>query len=304
MEASAAASAAGSGLSEVRFTRTKTLEYPPRSGTSAGEPPRIGVFVCHCGINIGGIVNVPSVAEYARDLPFVEFSDDNLFTCSQDTQGKIREAIVEHNLNRVVVASCSPRTHEPMFRETLQQAGLNKYLFEMANIRDHNSWVHQLEPAKATSKAKDLVRAAVAKAALLQAMHQTPMSLTKEAIVVGGGVAGMTAALALADQGYPVHLVEKTDHLGGNALNLNTTWRGEDIKSYTARLVDQIKSTELINLYLESSIKTSSGFLGNFETVIATPQGEQTVLHGAVIVSTGGILTSPRSTCMGSTSAC
>ena len=287
MEASAAASAASNGLASVRFTRTKTLEYPPERDIT-GEAPRIGVFVCHCGINIGGIVNVPSVADYARDLPFVEFSDDNLFTCSQDTQGKIRDAIQEHNLNRVVVASCSPRTHEPMFRETLAQAGLNKYLFEMANIRDHNSWVHQQEPEKATRKAKDLVRAAVAKAALLQSMHQTPMSLTKEAVVVGGGVAGMTSALALAEQGYPVHLVEQTDHLGGNALNLNSTWKGEDIKSYTAKLVDQVKSTELIRLYLESSIKTSSGFLGNFETVIATPKGESTVLHGAVIVATGG----------------
>ena len=287
MEASAAASGAASGLAEARYTRTKTLEYPPERDI-ANEAPRIGVFVCHCGINIGGVVDVPSAAEYAATLPFVEFSDDNLFTCSQDTQGKIKDAIIEHNLNRVVVASCSPRTHEPMFRETLQQAGLNKYLFEMANIRDHNSWVHQQEPEKATRKAKDLIRAAVAKAALLEPMHQTPMSLTKEALVIGGGVAGMTSALALAEQGYPVHLVEKGDQLGGNALKLNTTWKGEDIKAFTAVLVKQVENEDLIKVYYNSAVKASSGFLGNFETDIATPDGVEHVLHGAVIVATGG----------------
>ena len=287
MEASAAASGAAQGLAEARFTRTKTLEYPPEREIS-GEVPRIGIFVCHCGINIGGIVDVPAVTEYAKTLPFVELADHNLFTCSQDTQGKIKDAILENNLNRVVVASCSPRTHEPMFRETLAQAGLNKYLFEMANIRDHNSWVHQQEPEKATQKAKDLVRGAVAKAALLSPMHQTPMGVTKEAVVVGGGVAGMTAALALSEQGYPVHLVEKTDVLGGNALKLNRTWKGEDIKTFVADMVARVKENELINLYLNSSLKSGSGFLGNFETVISTPQGDVTVPHGAAVVATGG----------------
>ncbi|MEW5723606.1 MAG: FAD-dependent oxidoreductase [Thermodesulfobacteriota bacterium] len=287
MEASAAASGAASGLAEARFTRTRTLEYPPEREV-AGEVPRIGVFVCHCGINIGGVVNVPSVAEYARSLPFVEHAEDNLFTCSQDTQGKIKEAIAEHNLNRVVVASCSPRTHEPMFRETLQQAGLNKYLFEMANIRDHNSWVHQQEPDKATRKAYDLVRAAVAKAALLEPMHQTPMGLTKEAVVVGGGVAGLTAALSLAEQGFPVHLVEKSDTLGGNALRLNKTWRGEDIKTFVADLVRRVEENRLIKVYKNSTIKGAGGFLGNFETVVKTPQGEVTIAHGAAVVATGG----------------
>lgn len=287
MEASAAASGAASGLADVRFTKTKTIEYPVERDVSS-EAPRVGVFVCHCGINIGGVVDVPDVSEYAAGLPFVEFADNNLFTCSSDTQDKIKEAIIEHNLNRVVVASCSPRTHEPMFRETLQQAGLNKYLFEMANIRDHNSWVHQLEPEKATRKAKDLVRAAVAKAALLEPMHQTPMGLTREAVVVGGGVAGMTAAMALAEQGYPVHLVEKSGALGGNALKLNTTWRGEDIKSFTRDLIDRVDRESLITVYLNSLIKRSSGFLGNFETTIETPQGDVNVMHGAGIVATGG----------------
>ncbi|MEW6262780.1 MAG: FAD-dependent oxidoreductase [Thermodesulfobacteriota bacterium] len=287
MEASAAASGAASGLAEARFTRTKILEYPPERDVAA-EAPRIGVFVCHCGINIGGVVNVPSVAEYAQTLPFVEYAGDNLFTCSQDTQGKIKDLIAEHKLNRVVVASCSPRTHEPMFRETLQQAGLNKYLFEMANIRDHNSWVHMTEPDKATTKARDLVRAAVAKAALLQPMRQTPMGLTKEALVVGGGVAGMSAALALAEQGYPVHLVEKSNVLGGNALKLNSTWKGEDIKSFVAGLAKKVESNRLIKVYKNSRVKSGKGFLGNFETVLSTPQGETTIQHGAAIVATGG----------------
>lgn len=287
MEASAAASGAASGLADARFTRTKTIEYPEERDI-AGEAPRIGVFVCHCGINIGSIVNVPTVADYARSLPFVEFADDNLFTCSQDTQGKIKDAIIEHNLNRVVVASCSPRTHEPMFRETLQQAGLNKYLFEMANIRDHNSWVHQLEPEKATRKARDLVRAAVAKAALLEPMHQTPMGLTKEAVVVGGGVAGMSAAMALAEQGFPVHLIEKSDALGGNAVKLNTTWKGENIKEFTKGLIDNVEASDLISVYKNAKIKSSSGFLGNFETVVQTPESETIISHGAAVVATGG----------------
>ncbi len=287
MEASAAASAAAAELADVRFTRTKTLEYPQERDISQ-ETPRIGVFVCHCGINIGGVVDVPDVSAYAATLPFVEFADNNLFTCSSDTQGKIRDAIVENRLNRVVVASCSPRTHEPMFRETLQQAGLNKYLFEMANIRDHNSWVHQAEPQKATEKAKALVRAAVAKAALLNPIHQQPMSLTKAAVVVGGGVAGMTSALALAEQGYPVHLVEKTDTLGGNALKLYRTWRGEDIRAFTAGLVQRVKDNSLITLHLDAQIKSCSGFLGNFTSRIAGPGGIATVEHGVAIVATGG----------------
>ncbi|MBW2086689.1 MAG: FAD-dependent oxidoreductase, partial [Deltaproteobacteria bacterium] len=287
MEASAAASAATSELSEIRFTQTKTIEYPPEQDVS-GQAPRIGVFVCHCGINIGGVVDVPAVTEYASTLPFVELADHNLFTCSQDTQGKIQQAVVEHNLNRVVVASCSTRTHEPMFRETLAQAGLNKYLFEMANIRDQDSWVHRDDPEKATQKAKDLVRGAVAKVALLEPLHQTELGLTKEAVIVGGGVAGMTAAMAMAEQGFPVHLVEKSDHLGGNALKLNQTWRGEDIKSYTLSLIDKVESSELINIYFNSEITKCDGFLGNFVSEIKTPEKTVSIPHGTVIVSTGG----------------
>ena len=165
VQAGAAAQAASALLSEVRGTLTRTKEYPPERDV-AGQAPRIGVFVCHCGINIGGIVNVPEVKEYARTLPDVAYVDENLYTCSQDTQEKIKKAIDEHHLNRVVVASCSPRTHEPLFQETIREAGLNKYLFEMANIRDQCSWVHMQRPLEATAKAKDLLRMTVAKARL------------------------------------------------------------------------------------------------------------------------------------------
>jgi heterodisulfide reductase subunit A-like polyferredoxin len=292
MEASAAASAATSGLSEARFTRTKTVEYPEEKDVS-GQAPRIGVFVCHCGINIGGVVDVPAVTEYVKTLPFVELADHNLFTCSQDTQGKIFNAIVEHNLNRVVVASCSPRTHEPMFRETLQKAGLNKFLFEMANIRDHDSWVHREDPERATKKAKDLIRGAVAKVALLEPLHQGKLGLTKEALVVGGGVAGMTAALAIAEQGFPVHLIEKSDALGGNALRLNQTWRGEDIQAFTRDLIQKVHASDLITVYFESEVTKCEGFLGNYITDVQTPVERKRIPHGVVVIASGGHALTP-----------
>jgi heterodisulfide reductase subunit A-like polyferredoxin len=217
----------------------------------------------------------------------------NLFTCSQDTQGKIKEAIVEHKLNRVVVASCSPRTHEPMFRETLAQAGINKYLFEMANIRDHNSWVHQKEPGRATKKAKDLVRGAVAKAALLEPMYQTRMGLTREAVVVGGGAAGLNAALSLAQQGFPVHLIEKTGELGGNARKIFP--RGKDVKAYLDNLIKEVEAHENITIHMNTQPKFSGGFLGNFETTLEGPAGETVIRHGATVLCAGGHAHEPHS---------
>jgi heterodisulfide reductase subunit A-like polyferredoxin len=257
----------------------------------AGEEPRVGVFVCNCGINIGGYADVPAVREYARTLPNVVHVEDNLFTCSQDTQEKIREVIKAKDINRVVVASCSPRTHEPMFQETIREAGLNKYLFEMANIRDQNTWVHQTDRKAATEKAKDLVRSAVAKATLLDPLEPTVLSLNKEALVVGGGVAGMVAALTLADQGFPVHLVEKTGELGGNALNLLATWKGEEISTYLKQLVSRVASHERITHYTNTQVIGSTGFVGNFETILQevdNPGHKTTVQHGVTIVATGG----------------
>jgi heterodisulfide reductase subunit A-like polyferredoxin len=285
MEASAAAEAAGKEIAEARGTRVRSRSYPEERDIK-GEVPRIGVFICHCGINIASVVNVDEVFEYARDLPFVELCQNNLFTCSSDTQTKIKEAIIENNLNRVVVASCSPRTHEGMFRETLAQAGLNKYLFEMANIRDQNSWVHQREPVKATQKAKDLVRGAVAKAALLEPMYQTRMGLTREGLVVGGGVAGLNSALSIAQLGFPVHLLERTGELGGNAHKIYS--REKDVRGYVKDLVEKVKAEPLVTVHLKTFPKSSSGFVGNFETVCEGPEGEFTIKHGVTVLAAGG----------------
>ena len=212
-QASGAAADAMIPLSAARGTMTVKKEYPPETDVT-GQEPRIGVFVCNCGINIGGVVNVPKVREYAGTLKNVVHVEENLYTCSQDTQAKIQEAIREHNLNRVVVASCSPRTHEALFRETVRQAGLNKYLFEMANIRDQCSWVHMKQKTEATEKAEDLVRMAIANARMIEPLDEHTVAVTQKALVVGGGIAGMTAALNIADQGYEVFLLEREERLG------------------------------------------------------------------------------------------
>ena len=212
-EASAAACAAGVRLAEARGTRVKARELPTEKDV-ANQPPRIGVFVCNCGINIASVVDVKEVAEYAATLPNVVYIGDNLFTCSQDTQEKIRKVIEENELNRVVVAACSPRTHEPLFQDTIRSIGLNKYLFEMANIRDQDSWVHQQEPAVATAKAKDLVRMAVGRASLLKPLIERPLTINQRGLIIGGGVAGMNAALNLANQGFEAIILEKNPELG------------------------------------------------------------------------------------------
>ena len=215
-------------------TRRGTLikeEDLPLETICAGIGPRTGVFVCHCGINIGGVVDVPEVVEYAKTLPNVVFATDNLFTCSQDTAVKMGEVIKEHNLNRVVVASCSPRTHEGLFQENCEKAGLNRYLFEMANIRDQNSWVHMHEPDEATEKAKDLVRMAVAKAEFLKPLKPGQLTVNHAALIIGGGLAGITAALSLADQGFESYIVEKEAVLGGNYRQLYYTLEGLDTRS-------------------------------------------------------------------------
>ncbi|MCG2774564.1 MAG: FAD-dependent oxidoreductase, partial [Desulfobacterales bacterium] len=287
-EASAAACAAGMALSEARGTDTKTLVVPDELDI-ADQEPRIGVFVCNCGINIAGVVDVPAVVDYTTTLPYVTFVDQNLFTCSQDTQDKIREVIKENNLNRVVVASCSPRTHETLFQETLQACGLNKYLFEMANIRDQNSWVHGNDPEAATKKAKDLVRMAVARAGLLKPLTEKKIPINRRALVIGGGVAGMNAAVALADQGFEVVIVEKEPQLGGLARDLTTTIEGEDIQRYLLELVDKVTNHEKIQVLTESLIVGFSGFKGNFTTEIMVGPGmyERKIDHGVVILATG-----------------
>ena len=266
----------------------------------AGEPPRIGVFVCHCGKNIGGIVNVPAVAEYAKTLPHVVFSEDNLYTCSSDTQVIIREKIEEFNLNRVVVSSCSPRTHEPLFQDTIREAGLNPHLFEMANIRDQCSWVHMHEKEAATAKSKDLVRMAVTKVALTEPLKSISLQVTRKALVVGGGVAGLTAALSIADQGFEVFLVEKTERLGGNALNIDRSLEGHDVASYMRDLIERVEKHKLIKIFTGSHLSRVDGFIGNFKSAIETGTGNgrkkvevTEIEHGVAVVATGGVESKP-----------
>jgi heterodisulfide reductase subunit A-like polyferredoxin len=287
VEASAAASSAEALLATVRGTLTRGKDYPPERDISE-EEPRIGVFVCHCGSNIGGFLDVPGVAEYAGTLPYVVHAEDNLYTCSQDSVEVIRQRIGEHGLNRVVVASCTPHTHEPMFQDTIRQAGLNEHLFEMANIRNQCSWVHSHDWDKATEKAKELVRMSVARAALLDPLHKLDLPLHHSALVLGGGVAGMNAALALAEQGFPVHLVERTAELGGNLRRLYYTLDNLDPQAYLQELVARVQDHELITVHTESELVDISGFVGNFASRLKTKEGEQTVEHGVVIVATGG----------------
>ena len=293
MEASAAASAATENLSSARNTSTKTIELTEERDVLR-QAPKIGVFVCNCGTNIGGIVNVPEVAEYARTLPGVVYVEENLFTCSQDTQDKMVEVIKSQGLNRVVVAACTPKTHEPLFRETLIDAGLNKYLFEMANIRNQDSWVHSDEPEKATEKAKDLVRMAVSKSFLLKPLFESQLPVTQTALVAGGGIAGMTAALALARQGYPVTLVEKNHNLGGNGRLLHKTFLDEDMADYVKSLIRDLEGNELVNVCLGTKIRQVEGFVGNFKTTLATGESERELSHGVAILATGAHESKPR----------
>jgi len=287
-EASAAACVAGADLAPGRGKDITRVELPPQRQVG-GQDPRIGVFVCNCGINIGGIVNVPGVRDYAATLPGVVYTDDNLFTCSQDTQDKIKEKILEHNLNRVVVASCSPKTHEAMFMETLEACGLNRYLFEMANIRNQDSWIHSNDPAAATVKAKDLVRMAVARAGTLLELNQKVVPINKKALVVGGGIAGMNAALGLGRQGFDVALVEKEPRLGGFARHLHHTIEGEDVRAYVEKLAGEVGACDKIQVLTEARITGFEGFKGSFATEVelGPDKAKQRIEHGVIIVATG-----------------
>jgi heterodisulfide reductase subunit A-like polyferredoxin len=319
MEASGAAAAAARQLAAARHTLTRQREYAPERSVS-GEAPRIGVFVCHCGSNIGGYLDVPNVAEWARSLPGVVHAEDKLYTCSQDSIQLIIERVKELRLNRVVVASCTPRTHEPLFQDAIRQAGLNPYLFEMANIRNQCSWVHPNDWDGATAKAKTLVRMAAARAAELEPLQTSEVPVQHAALILGGGAAGMNAALTLAEQGFPVHLVEKTGELGGNLRHLR--YFAADEKSpqaYLAELAERVTGNPLITVHLQTELVETGGFKGNFTSTLrrcspapvprspttrdagsGTPQvqagqalrreGETLqVQHGATIVATGGV---------------
>lgn len=286
MQASAAAARAMALLAPARGTRVRTKTYPPERDL-ADEPPRVGVFVCHCGSNIASVVNVEQVVAHARTLPNVVWAERNTYTCADDSQGRMKEAILKHRLNRVVVASCTPRTHEPIFRDTLRDVGLNPFLLDMANIRDQCSWVHSAHPDAATEKACGLVRMAVGRAANLQPLVQEPVSVNNAALVVGGGIAGMTAALALADQGFPVHLVEKSERLGGTSAQIHTTLDGGNVQAMLAETTRRVLGHPKISVYVDSRVTKVEGHLGNFTSKAATPQGPIELKHGAVVVATG-----------------
>jgi heterodisulfide reductase subunit A len=306
IEASCAAAQASALLGIARSTLTKTPVYPPERDVS-DEEERVGVFICHCGINIGSVVNVPEVVEYIKDIPGVVYAEHNLYTCSQDTQERIVTRIKEQGLNRVVVASCTPRTHEPLFQDTLKQSGLNPHLFEMANIREQDSWVHKANPEIATEKAKELAAMAVAKARKLRPITRAMFDVDRKALVIGGGLAGMTAALSISQQGYEVYLVERDAELGGNLRHI-FVGEGDDgvriaenlkAKSDPQELLRQtiaaVISEPRIQVMTGSQVIGVSGYPGHFSSMVQRNSAEAVELqHGVILVATGAQQITPR----------
>ena len=307
IEASCAAAQASALLAEGRGSLVQEVVYPPERDVS-DDDVRVGVFVCHCGINIGAVVDVPKVVEYATNLPDVAYAEQNLYTCSQDTQERIRERIEEHDLNRVVVASCTPRTHEPLFQETLRGAGLNPHLFEMANIREQASWVHRDNHGKATDKAKELVAMAVAKARGLRAIPRRTFEIDHRALVIGGGLAGMTAALSIAEQGFGVTLVERETELGGNLRHILVGWetgklgnweigklvdgtgadQSTDPQALLRRTIEAVSAHPRVSVLTGAEIVDVGGYLGQYRTTVRLAGGQQEeVQHGVIVVATG-----------------
>jgi heterodisulfide reductase subunit A len=255
---------------------------------------RVGVFVCHCGTNIGGVVDVPAVVEYARALPHVTHVEDNLYSCSEEGLSSLKEGIREHKLNSVVVASCTPRTHERLFRNACEEAGLNRYLFEFVNIREHCSWIHSRESEEATEKAQRLVKMGVAKAYLLEPQQETESEVIPAALIIGGGIAGMAAALNLARQGFQVHLVEKEIQLGGRLLDLNRLCpTDEEAKGLIEPVIREVQGHERITLHMPATVKGVSGYVGKFQINVATEDGERLFDVGVVILATGADVLQP-----------
>jgi len=285
--ASSASSKSGELLAKKRGKLSTKRVYPLERDVTK-EEPRVGVFVCACGANIGRVVNIKEVAEYAKTLPYVTYVQTQLFSCSTDSAKQITDAIKEHNLNRVIVAACTPRTHEPTFRDSLREAGLNQYYVDMANIREHCSWVHSKDKESATKKAKDLVRKSVARSLKLQALEEISLPVDKRALVVGGGISGMNASLSLARQGFEVYLVEKDKELGGNARFIYKTLEGCDVKKYLESLISEVYKNPLIHVLTTSEIIEATGYVGNFLTKVRTAKGKiEEIKHGAVIIATG-----------------
>jgi heterodisulfide reductase subunit A len=284
--ASGAGSQCGELLDYRRGKLTKERIYPPEREVSK-EEPRIGVFVCHCGANIGRVVDVPSTVEYALTLPNVVYAQEQLFSCATNCAKEITDMIEEKGLNRVVVAACSPRTLEPLFRDTLREAGINQYFFEMANIREHNSWVHSKEKEEATQKAQDITRMSVARACHLEPLQEIDLPVNKTALVVGGGIAGMTCALSIANQGFEVYLVEKATDLGGMARRIHSTLEGLDVQAYLRDIIRKVYQHPLIHVSHDATITDVSGYVGNFITTVKSEGRVREIEHGAAVIAIG-----------------
>ncbi len=290
--ASGAGAQCGEFLDYRRGKLTKEKKYPPERDV-ADQEPRIGVFVCHCGANIGSVVNVPSTVEYAQTLPNVVHAQEQLFSCANNAINEITDVAEEKGLNRVVIAACSPITLEALFRDTLREAGLNQYYFEMANIREQCSWVHSKQKKEATEKAKDIIRMSVARATHLEPLHEFDLPVNKTTLVVGGGIAGMTCALSIAKQGYQVHLVEKERELGGMARRIHTTVEGMDVQAYLNDLIRSIYKNPLIHVSHEATIKNVSGYVGNFTSIVESEGRTKEIKHGASVIAIGAELYQP-----------
>jgi heterodisulfide reductase subunit A len=284
--ASGAGALCGQLLDYRRDKLTQERVYPTERDVSQ-EEPKVGVFVCHCGANIGRIVDVPSTVDYALTLPNVVYAQEQLFSCATNSAKEITDMAKEKGLNRVVIAACSPRTLEPLFRDTLREAGINQYYLDMANIREHNSWVHSKEKEEATDKAKDIIRMSVARACHLKPLQEFDLPVNKAALVVGGGIAGMTCALSIVDQGHEVYLVEKGEELGGIARRLHTTLEGLDVEAYLADLVRKVYQHPLIHVYHNATITDVSGYVGNFITTVKYDGMTKQIKHGAAVLATG-----------------
>jgi len=288
--ASGAAARAAVMLKDVRGTLIKSMEFPNELDVE-GKAARIGVYICHCGINIGDVVDCSGVAEYASGLPGVVVSRDVMFSCAQNTQDDIKADIEKYRLNRIVVAACTPRTHEPLFQATMREAGLNPHLFEMANIREHCSWVHPEFPEAATKKSKDLVRMAINKSRRLSPLYRESLEITRGAMVLGGGLAGMTSALAIADMGYPVRLVESSEKLGGILLDKPSTLECDDVPVALESLIKRVSKHPEISVSLNSRLDEISGFVGNFRYGLTDgTEGE----CGVIVVAVGGVEAKPQ----------
>ena len=287
-----AGSQCGELLNYRRGNLSKERVYPEERDVSQ-EDPRVGVYVCHCGANIGRIVNVPSTVEYALSLPNVVHAEESLFICSTEAAAMLAKDIKERGLNRVIVAACTPRTHEPLFRDTLREAGINQYYYDMANIREHCSWVHSKEKEEATQKAQDIIRMSVARACHLEPLQEFDLPVDKRALVVGGGIAGMTSALSIANQGHEVFLVEKEKDLGGMARKIHTTLEGMDVQAYLRDLIEKVYSHPTLHVFTDATITSAAGYVGNFLTKVKSNRGVTEIKHGATVIATGAEVYQP-----------